>query len=80
MSYRDYQDYREYFDRKHPDGFRVIKDIKDDPSVRKKRWEILNMPETREFKDKLWKVWVKKEYERGLITYDEYFKLRAWNI
>jgi len=72
--------YRESLRRENPHSFEIIHDIKEDKSIKLKRLQILNMPLDKEEKEKLWKTYLKHEYDRGIITTNEYFKLNEWRL
>ena len=72
--------YREYLKKQNPHAFEIIHDIKEDKNIRLKRLQILNMSLEKEQKEKIWNTYIKHEYDRGIITSDEYFSLREWKL
>jgi hypothetical protein len=72
--------FRESLRKQNPHIFETISNIKEDKSIRLKRLQILNMPIEKEPKEKMWNTYIKSQYDRGLLTSDEYFSLRDWKL
>ncbi len=72
--------YKHLRDKAFPDGFEVLKNIKDSKSIRMKILKIRQQPETQIVKQAIWIDYIKHQYETGILSSDEYMDLRDWKI